>query len=241
MSARSFGAILAALWLLPIAACEEPAPAMPYPVTFVAVADPGEPLAGVTISAGGMNAVTDATGTLSVELQGPEGSTVPIVATCPAGHRLATAPAPLVLRRVIDLTTGLSAALQVSVTCPPTSRRGVIVVRATGEGPREGIPVLVDGREMARTDRSGVAHVALEGVPGSAIQVQLATSTVMPMLRPADPSLPFTFRDADDIFVFDRAFDTEEPPAPVRRRGRRRPTAAPTGPTIHIPTRLGRP
>lgn len=229
-----FVVLSASLW-----GCEEPAPPTPYPVTFMAVSDPGEPLAGVTIAAGGMNAVTDATGLLSVELQGPEGSTVPITAECPAGHRLATAPAPLVLRRVIDLTTGLTAALQVSVTCPPLSRHGVIVVRATGEGPREGIPVLVDGREVARTDRSGVAHVALDMAPGSAIQVQLATSSVLPLLRPADPSMPFVFRDADDIFVFDREFDTEAPAAPPPRRGRRRAAPAPTGPTIHIPTRLG--
>lgn len=233
------------LWPVPafavlFAACEEPPPPTPYPVTFVAVSDPGEPLAGVTIVAGGMNAVTDATGMLSVELQGPEGSTVPITATCPAGHRLATAPPALVLRRVIDLTTGSTAALQVSVACPPTSRHGVIVVRATGEGPREGIPVLVDGREMARTDRSGVAHVVLEGAPGSAIQVQLATSSVLPLLRPADPTMPFTFRDADDIFVFDREFELEEVAAPtVRRRRRATPAPAPAPTTVRIPTRLG--
>lgn len=228
-----------ALSILGLVACEEPAPPTPYPVTFVAMSDPGEALAGVTITAGGMNAVTDATGMLSVELQGPEGSTVPISAACPDGHRLVTAPAPLVLRRVIDLTTGMTAALQVTISCPPTSRHGVIVVRASGEGPREGIPVMIDGREVTRTDRSGVAHVALEMAPGSAIQVQLATSTVMPMLRPADPSMPFTFRDADEIFVFDREFESEEPPAAPRRRGRRRATPPPTGGVIHIPTRLG--
>jgi hypothetical protein len=236
MSARILVAGLCLV--LGLCGCEEPPPPTPYPVTFLAVADPGEALAGVTIAAGGMNAVTDATGMLSVELQGPEGSTVPITATCPEGHRLAVAPAPLVLRRVIDLTTGMTAALQVSIACPPMSRHGVVVVRASGEGSREGIPVMIDGREVARTDRSGVAHVALEMAPGSAIQVQLATSTVMPLLRPADPSMPFTFRDADDIFVFDREFESEEPPAAPRRRGRRR-AAAPSAPTIHIPTRLG--
>lgn len=220
--------------------CEEAAPPTPYPVRFIATADPGEPLAGVSIAAGGVTAVTDTSGTLAIELSGAEGLSIPVTATCPDGHRLAVAPSPLMLRRVIDLATGAPAVLQVTISCPPTSRHGIVVIRAGGTGVREGIPVMVDGREAARTDRSGVAHVALDMAAGSTFQVQLATSTVLPTLRPADPSMPFTFRDADEIFVFDRPFDEEAPPPPPRRHGGRRHTPPAAAP-VHVgPVNIGR-
>jgi hypothetical protein len=87
--------------------CEPPAPDAPYPVTFESVSDPGAPLAGVLLRAAEQDlGTTDASGRLSIELAGREGAVVPVVATCPTGHRPATDIAPLVLRRTIDLTTG---------------------------------------------------------------------------------------------------------------------------------------
>jgi hypothetical protein len=219
--------------------CGEEEAAPTYPVTFMAMSDPGTALAGVEVSAnGGAIGSTAVDGSLRVELRGTEGSSVAVAATCPTGYRPSEAISPLILRRVTDLATGSTAALQVTITCRPASRHGVIIVRAGGVGPREGIPVLIDGREVARTDRSGVAHVAVDMNPGAAFQVQLATATVAPMLRPTDPSMPFTFPDRDELFIFDRPFETEEPPAPVRRARRRRVEAA--APVARIPTRLGR-
>lgn len=211
-----------------LAGCEEPPPPPSYPVLFVASADPGEPLGGVRVRAGDVELVTDALGILSAELRGPEGIAVPLEVTCPAGHRLEAAPAPIVLRRAVDLTTGRSAALRVSIVCPPTVRHGIVVVRASGEGTREGIPVRIDGTEVARTDRSGVAHVAWSGAPGATFRVELATSAVMPALRPIDPVMPFSFGDEDELFVFDRELVTEAPPPRARvRRRRAAPVAAP--------------
>lgn len=232
--------LLPVLVVLALGACEEEAPPPTFPVTFAASSDPGVPLAGVQLTANGAPAgATGADGALRVELSGAEGSSVAIAATCPDGYRPPEPIAPLILRRVIDLATGGAAALQVTVTCRPATRHGVVIVRAGGEGPREGIPVLLDGREVSRTDRSGVAHVAIDLAPGTPFSVQLATATVAPMLRPTDPTMPFTFPDHDEIFVFDRPFDTEVPPPAPRRRARRRTTAAPTTGPVHIPTRLG--
>jgi hypothetical protein len=102
-----------------------------------------------------------------------------------------------------------------------------LVVRASGDGPREGIPVLVDGLEVARTDRSGVAHVALERPPNTTVNVTLATGTVLPDLLPRDPVMPITFADRDDIFYFDRPFETPAPPPVIRRGGGRRESPPP--------------
>lgn len=208
------------LLALALSACGEPPPPAPFPVTFEASSDPGVPLAGVTITAAGQPVgTTGEHGTLTAELRGPVGSLVAVGATCPAGHREPLPVPAVVLRPAIDLATGAPATMRVSVTCPPALRHGVLVVRATGAGSREGIPVLVDGLEVARTDRSGVAHVALERPPGTTVNVMLATATVMPDLLPRDPVLPVSFADRDDIFYFDRPFETPAPPPVIRRGG----------------------
>lgn len=224
---------LLASWFLVLLGCGEPEVGPPYPIVFNAVSDPGVPLAGVALTAADSAlGVTDADGRLAVELSGAEGASVPVLATCPAGHRGPTATGPLVLRRTMDLATGAPSVLQVTVTCPPEVRHGVVLLRAGGEGIREGIPVLIDGVEMARTDRSGVAHVALDRAPGTTVSVVLATSTVLPDVTPRDPAMGFTFPDSDEIFVFDRPLEAP-PSAPAVRHGsggRRNPPPATTGP-----------
>jgi hypothetical protein len=220
--------------------CGEVAPSAPYPVVFEAVSDPGEALANVTLTAGGVAlGTTNAEGRLAVELSGTEGAMVVIAASCPENHRAPLPVAPLVLRRTLDLATGAPAVLRVSVTCPPAVRGGVVIVRAGGAGNRGGIPVMVDGVEMGRTDRSGVAHIALQRAPGTTVSVMLATSTLLPDVTPHNPAMPFTFRDNDEIFLFDRPLEDPAPPPVIRRGGGHRNTP-PEGPRRGPPCRLGR-
>lgn len=213
---------------LALVGCGDPPPPPRFPVTFTAVSDPGVPLAGVTVTANGapIPGQTGGDGVLRVFLTGPEGSPVQIGAHCPEGHRAADDLPMITLRQVVGLDPAArDRGLEVGVRCPPLQRHGIIVVRAGGEQPQANVPVMIDGREVARTDTSGIAHVALDMQPGSTFQVLLATAS-MPTLRPQDPRLSFTFPDDDEVFVFDQSFDVEAPP-PVRR-GRRRAVVAPT-------------
>lgn len=224
--------------LVALAACGDPPPPPRFPVTFTAVADPGEGLAGVQLTANGAPiGTTGADGRLHVDLTGPEGSPVQIGATCPEGHRPPTTLPLITLRHVISLDpTTAALGLQVSVACPPAQRHGVVVVRAGGDQSHPNVPVLIDGREVARTDASGVAHVALDMQPGQSFQVLLATAD-FPNLRPQSPRQSFTFPDGDDLFVFDQQFAVEEPPrARVRRR---RPPTQQQAPTPVLPVRIG--
>jgi hypothetical protein len=118
-------------------------------------------------------------------------------------------------------------------------RHGVVVVRAggTGAASRAGLPVMVEGREVAQTDACGVAHVSLDMAPGQSFRVLLATATASPMLRPQDPQLTFVFPDSDEIFAFDQNFSEEAPPAPERHTHRRRPPPTTAGPVL-IPVRI---
>lgn len=221
--------------------CGDPPPPPRFPVTFTAVSDPGMPLPGVTVTANGaaIPGQTGADGVLQVFLTGAEGSPVQIGANCPEGYREADDLPMITLRQVASLDpNSRGRGLEVGVRCPPASRHGVVIVRAGGEAPQANVPVMIDGREVARTDTSGVAHVALDMQPGATFQVLLATAT-LPTLRPQDPRLSFTFPDGDEIFVFDQRFDVEAPPAP-RRRVRRRTvstTVRSTGPVRITPLR----
>ena len=222
--------------------CEEAAPESSYPVTFSAESDPGQPLGGVALMiAGAPSGQTAADGTLRIELTGAEGTAVPVAATCPQGYRESAPLSAISLRTTVSVGGAPAPGLRVTITCLPASRRGVVVVRAGGQGvaPRVGLPVVIEGREVARTDSSGVAHISLDMAPGQSFQVLLATATVSPMLRPQDPQLTFVFPDSDEIFLFDQNFDEEIPPPPPRRPGRHRHVeAAPTGPVFTRPVQI---
>lgn len=214
------------------AGCGDPEPPPRFPVTFAATSDPGVPVAGVVLTANGAAlGETHEDGSLRVDLTGVEGSPVQIGATCPEGHRAPTSLPVITLRRVVSLDpVAADRGLQVSIACAPSTRHGVVVVRAAGDVARGDLPVMIDGREVARTDPSGVAHVALDMQPGATFQVLLATATD---LRPQDPRRTFTFPDSDEIFVFDQSFEARLPPprrGPRGPRGPRRPPQRNQGP-----------
>lgn len=209
-----------------VGACGEEAPIPSFPMTFTATSDPDVRLPGVLLSANGVPlGQTNEAGILQATLTGPLGSIAQIGVTCPPEHE-APASLPLITLRHVESLDPAAAALglQVSVSCRPVTRHGVLIVRALGDRPQAGLPVLVDGRELARTDPGGVAHVPLDMPAGQSFQVLLAT-TDRPNLRPESPPRTFTFPDADEIFVFDQPFSIEEPPAPIKRR-RPRPRPA---------------
>jgi hypothetical protein len=199
-------ALMASLLLI---ACGEDEPPPRYPVTFEATSD-HRPLEGVVLSVGQqVLGQTDADGVLHVDLTGPEGARVPITAQCPEGHRSPESLPEIVLRPVISLDPAAAArGIELSVPCPPDRRVAVVMVRTDGQAD---LPVYVDGRERARTDASGAAHVRLAMAPDTTFQVRLATTT-RPLLRPQEPSMAFTLPDADQVFVFDQQFQVEEPP-----------------------------
>ncbi len=219
--ALPFIGLLTWAWLL---GCGEEPSDPSFPITFTATSDPGVSLAAVQLTANGLPlGQTDASGVLHANLTGPLGSTVQVGVTCPEGHRPPASSPLLTLRHVESLDpTAAGLGLQVSIACTPLTRHGIVIVRAGGEHPQAGLPVLIDGRELARTDTSGVAHVPLEMPAGQSFQVLLATAD-HPNLRPESPPRTFTFPDSDELFVFDQPFAVEESPPPTKHRPRPRP------------------
>jgi len=199
--------------------CEEEPAATSFPVRFRALAD-GVPVEGARIGAGGAElGVTGPDGRLDVTLAGSEGRVVPVTADCPDGYRDPREPPRLTLQRLRQLDErDRLRRVRIDVECRPEERTAMLLVRAGG---LEAIPVLVDGREVARTDAHGLAHVALTSPPHERFDVVLRTDHLEDVL-PRNPPHTVTVPDRDEVFVIDQRFTRLEPDRP-RRPGHRGP------------------
>ncbi|HJL14936.1 MAG TPA: hypothetical protein RMH99_04730, partial [Sandaracinaceae bacterium LLY-WYZ-13_1] len=204
--------------LFALAACSEAPPPPSFPLRFQVRADDA-PVAGVRLSArGGELGVTDEDGSLEVTLTGTEGQTVPIAVDCPDDYRDPSEPPRVTLQRLRQLDESRLRRVRIDVECRPRRRTAMLLVRADG---LPGVPVVIDGREVVRTDEHGLAHVPLRSAPHTTHEVVLRTEHLDDVL-PQNPPHSVTVPDRDEVFVIDQAFTRPEPER-QRRRRRRRP------------------
>jgi hypothetical protein len=197
------------LLVLPLVGCAMFEPAVPPPQEIVlrVEADPGKPIKGADLFFSGQKiATTDDSGMGKLRLTGKDGETFDVVVKCPEGFTSPSRPVSVVLRRLADGKRPEYAAL-----CPPTTRLVVVAVRAEG-GPN--LPVMYLGREVARTDTSGAAHVLLRLRPDEQFDLVIDTTEKgNERLRPQNPQNAFFVKQKDDVFTFDQKFTLE----PIRR------------------------
>ena len=214
LAAGSTAIILAGCGLL------EPPPVPTFESRIKVFGDPGQPLQGAKVMYKKKEVgVTDAEGIVNLRLKGTEGQVINLNVKCPEGFTTPSAPVSVALRKLADK----SAKPVFRVDCPPSRRNIVVAVRADN-GPN--LPVKYLGREVARTDQSGAAHVFLSVAPNQQIQMQLATNEEgAKNLRPQSPVLAFEVKSRDEVFVIDQKFKVE------RKKRYYRPRKKPTGPT----------
>jgi len=203
---RGFFASIAVISMI---ACAAP-PAPPMEVAIHVKSDPGRPLKGAQILYGGQKvATTGDDGVAKISLRGSEGDAFDVSVSCPQGFRSPAQPLSVTLRRLADP----SKVPQYDVACPPTTRAVVVAVRAE-KGPN--LPVMYLGREVARTDPLGAAHVLLEVHPDEPFDLMVATTEKgNEGLRPQNPVATFTVKNQDDLFVFEPRFSVETKKAAV--------------------------
>jgi hypothetical protein len=201
------------LALIALVSCAQEAAVDEYELSIRIESDPGRPLAGATlIGAGAFQTVSDVTGTVRMRVLGEQGQRLRFQIRCPYGHRSPEQPLELTLTRL-----GAEAPPpEYRVRCAPELRSVVIAVRAQ-HGP--GLPVTYLGREVARTDRSGAAHVVMQLPPREPFELSLDTSSE-PRLKPQNPSQRLAPPDTDAVLLFDETFVVDAPPP---RAGRPRP------------------
>jgi hypothetical protein len=146
---------------------------------------------------------TGAEGSSVLKFTANEGESFDIGVQCPAGMQSPPKPVQITLRKLADT----SRRPEFTASCPSATKVVVVAVRADG-GPN--LPVLYLGNEVARTDASGAANVALRLAPNDTFELKLSTNDKgSERLRPQNPSLSFTMKDKDDVVVFEQKFSLE--------------------------------
>jgi hypothetical protein len=201
--------------LLALAGCADPEPELEtYELSIRIESDPGRPLAGATVSGvAQFRSVSNATGVVRLRVNGEQGQRLRFQVRCPDGYRSPEQPLDVLLTRL-----GADALPpEYGVRCAPEVRTVVIAVRAHNGA---GLPVTQLGREVARTDRAGAAHVVMQLAPHEPIELSIDTSS-QPKLEPQNPTQRFEAPDTDAVLLFDAAFVKEKP----------RPKSGPARPT----------
>jgi hypothetical protein len=206
MIARSF-AWYALAGLLLSAGCAV-AKAPNFEVAVRVESDPGQPLAGATLTRDGQAlAQTDARGVAELRLTGAPGERVQLQVRCPDGHRAPDKPLAIALKPLAEH----GRRPEYRAACPPLLRSVVVAVRAQN-GPN--LPVKYLGKEIARTDAAGACHALLKVAPGETVTLTLDTSDHT-KLMPRSPELRLTVPERDELVVFDQTFTRE-----LEKRGR---------------------
>lgn len=200
--------------------CEavETPPPPPQIVGVRVFSDPGRPIEGAALVFNGKEvAKTREDGLGQIKLNGRDGDAFQVIVRCPEGYASPLQPILVKLRRLADPRQFP----EFSATCPPSSRRVVVAVRAEN-GPN--LPVVYLGREVAKTDDSGAAHVFLELKPGDQFDLMLSTKDESKKeLKPQNPVASFSVAQQDDVFLFNQKFSVPEKPV-IKWSGPKEPT-----------------
>jgi hypothetical protein len=213
---------------LAVVACGSVGSKEPEPVSLsVSVSDHlDRPVAGAIVAIDGTKrGETDSEGNFSARLRGAEGRPVQVGIGCPPGSEPEDREVQKLrlrrLRRILVDGGAEPAPIEAGFVCAPTSRAHLLAVRTDG---RAGLPVLLNGREVAATNKAGVAQLALEGEPGEELVITLDTSQ-RPELRPSSPLRRLRLPKRSRIFLFDQSFEQRK-----ARRGRGRKRRGNPGP-----------
>jgi hypothetical protein len=202
------------LWTLALIAangCASNVGPRTFQVLVQVESDIGVPLPGARILRDNREqGVTGPDGNLSLTLTGNEGDGTALRVSCPDDYASPEAALSVSLRSL----AGSNNVPRYKALCPPLMRNLVVAVR-TQHAP--GLPVTFRGREVARTDQSGVAHVLLRVPPKQQIAIGLDTSAD-PTLRPKSPELTFDMPQQDKIALFEKSFTRDQPPPPKVKR-----------------------
>jgi hypothetical protein len=208
MQRSPWSLLLAPIALLVFGSCKEfknkPKPA--FPVELHVENDDGRPLGDVPIQVNGKpSGASDAKGVARYQTDDPDGTQLTLEASCPAD----AFPIPPFTAKV--LRTPENKPLEYKLTCKSKKRSVVVSIRAEN-GPD--LPVKYLDQVVAKTDRSGAAHVAFMLNVGDSFALSLDTSQ-NEKLKPREALQRFVVDTRDEMKFFNFKFDTEKKKAPI--------------------------
>ncbi|HEY0468032.1 MAG TPA: hypothetical protein VGC79_27720 [Polyangiaceae bacterium] len=167
--------------------------------------DPSYPLAGARLLHGGRElGVSAADGHVDLRVTGSEGEQLAIEVACPTGFRSLEAALSVTLRHAAS-----SGRPEYFSACPPLTRKLVIAARLEHGS---NLPIRYLGRELARSDGDGIAHLLLEGEADKTVELTVDTSE-QPQLRPKSPSARFRIGNRDEVVLLAQSFQSPKKPA----------------------------
>jgi len=173
--------------------------------------DPSHPLAGARLLHGGRELGVSANdGHITVRATGSEGERIELEVACPTGFRSPEAALRVTLRHAV----GTSERPEYFTACPPLTRKLVVAARLEHGA---NLPIRYLGRELARSDSDGVAHLLVEGETDKTVELTVDTSE-QPQLRPKNPTARFRIGNRDDIVVLAQTFQSSKKPVAHRHR-----------------------
>lgn len=182
-----------------------------YELVVHVESDPSRPLVGARLLHGGQElGASGADGRVTVRATGSDGERIALEVVCPGGYRSPEAPLNVTLRHA----GGSNERPEYFAACPPLTRKLVIAARLEHG---VNLPIRYLGRELARSDSDGIAHLLLEGETDKTVELTIDT-TEQPQLRPKSPSARFRIGNQDDVVLLAQTF--QNPPKSVVRTHR---------------------
>jgi hypothetical protein len=177
-------------------------------------AEPGRGLAEARVLVRGETlGKTDEQGSVSLRVRGREGDVVAVDVKCPAGHRAPVDPLFVPLRRLLESKVVPEFVSQ----CAPTTRTLIVALRAEGG---VNVPVRYLGRELARTDAFGAAHLMLDVPTDEVVELRLDTNEQSD-LRPISPTLRVEATGGEQLVAVSQKFTQRQQDKVVKARRRR--------------------
>lgn len=185
-----------------VLACTRQAPIKTYDLAVRVESDAGQPLAGAKLlHLGQAIGTTGEDGRVIIRVSGNEGERLELEIACPEGFKSPEAPTTVMLRRGAERP-------EYFASCPPLSRKLVVAARLEHGA---GLPIRYLGREVARADTSGIAHLVIDAESDKTIELMVDTSEA-PWLRPKSPVARFRMANRDDLVVLEQAFQSAKKP-----------------------------
>lgn len=219
-SARRFAllALLANAAACDMLELEQTKKAPPQFAVVVRVVDQvGSPLAGTKIlDKNKVLGTSDADGVVKISTPGKEGDSLPLTVKCPETHTSPDKPLAVSLK---SLGPG-SPAPTFEARCTARSHSTLVAIR-TENG--EDLPIVHQGKVIARTDSTGTAHFEMTLPPENMVTLSFDTREKA-ALRPQSPSLTFrTSATRDELVLLEQKFTVYKKRVVVKEAPRPQP------------------
>lgn len=213
MRGAIFVVVLNVVW-----ACNSVPTDQVFPLVFRVIDDEDVVVPDTIIQLGEEKKRTNKLGIAQFEITGVEGESVQVNIGCPADWKTVSAGPKEIVLKSLESINGQHIQPSInSFICVPFKKSHVVVVKTNGI---RNLPVQLLGKEVARTNKGGVAQFVVSGKVNEPIELVLNTAE-QPMLTPQMPARQLKLPHRRRFLLFEQNFTHVVAPK-KRRKGKRK-------------------